>query len=219
MLARDFLISHSPICSILLSATLCILPLMPDLSSHFPLKKSRTHEVCGANAPSFAFAAAGQMGGTIMWVSEKWQAEGINPAGFSHYVDPQDFLTSKVKNQDEGLAIAEESLRSGAISLTVIELTKSYSFVAGRRLQLAAEMGKSTGLCIIPEGLGNNAAESRWRCTPLYDPQDSTLQRWEIIKNKSGTLCAWDVKWNAETHRINVVREIAQRTGSARTSG
>ena len=179
--------------------------IMSDLAAHFPLKKSRTHEVCGPNALSFAFAMAGQTGGSVMWVSESWQVEQINPSGFCNYMDPQNLLTSKVKDQDDGLAVVEESLRSGAISLTVIELTKPFSLTAGRRLQLAAETGRSTGLCIIPEGMGNNAAESRWRASPLFNPQDSTLQRWEIIKNKSGTLSAWDVRWDAETRRIIVV--------------
>tara|TARA_R110002051_G_scaffold76595_1_gene139994 strand:- start:7250 stop:7798 length:549 start_codon:yes stop_codon:yes gene_type:complete len=182
---------------------------MPDLSPHFPLKPSRTHEVCGSNALSFAFASAGKMGGSVMWVSESWRAEQLYPLGFSAYLDVQNLLTAKVKDQDEGLAVAEESLRSGVISLTVIELTKPFSFTAGRRLQLAAGMGRSTGLCVIPEGMGNNAAESRWRATPLLDLKDSTLQRWEIIKNKSGTLSAWDVRWDAETRRVIVVRETA----------
>lgn len=179
--------------------------MMSDLSAHFPLKKSRVHEVCGPNALPFAFSMAGRTGGTVMWITESWQTEQINPAGFSLYMDPQSLLTSKVKDQDEGLAVAEESLRSGATSLTVIELTRPLSFTAGRRLQLAAEMGCSTGLCIIFEGMGNNAAESRWRCSPLFDPEDSTLQRWEIIKNKSGTLSAWDVRWDAEARRVIVV--------------
>ncbi len=180
-------------------------PMMSDLSVHFPLKRSRTHEVCGPTALSFSFALAGETGGNVMRISEDWQASQINPVGLSAYLDPQYLLTSKVKNQDEGLAVMEESLRSGAVSLAVIELTKPLSFTAGRRLQLAAETGCSTGLCIIPEGMGNNAAESRWRCSPLFDPQDSTLQRWEIIKNKSGTLRAWDVRWDAETRRVIVV--------------
>lgn len=178
---------------------------MSNLSAHFPPKTSRSHEVCGPNALSFAFAMAGQTGGNVMWICENWQAEQINPAGFNTYMNPQNLLTSKVKSQDEGLAVMEESLRSGAISLAVIELTKPLSFTAGRRLQLAAETGRSTGLCVISDGMGNNAAESRWRCSPLFDPQDSTLQRWEIIKNKSGTLKAWDVKWDAQTRRVIVV--------------
>ena len=178
---------------------------MSGLFTHFPLKGSRAHEVCGPSALSFALASGANSGGTVMWISQGWQAEQINPTGCSTYLDPKNLLTSKVKNQDDALAIAEESLRSGAVGLCVVELDKPVSFTAGRRLQLAAETGRTTGLCIIPEGMGNNAAESRWRCSPLFDPQDSTLQRWEIIKNKSGTLNAWDVRWDAETRRIIVV--------------
>jgi len=130
-------------------------------------------------------------------------------------MDPQKLLLSKVKNQADGLAVAEEALRSGAVCLVVIELYQPLSFTAGRRLQLAAQAGPTTGLCIIPEGQGNNAAETRWRCSPVFDPvpiiasQDSTLQRWEITKNKSGTLGTWDVSWDAQTRRINVVSKAA----------
>lgn len=189
---------------------------MFDFTAQFPLKSSRTHEVCGPNALPFAFAAAAQRRGTVMWISERWQPEQLNPLGFGAYVEIENLLITKVKDQDEGLAVTEESLRSGAVAFTVIELTKPLSFTAGRRLQLAAEVGQSTGLCVIPEGMGNNAAESRWRATPLFDPEDSTLQRWEIIKNRTGTLAAWDVRWDAETRRVIVVRETAQREGSTR---
>jgi len=179
--------------------------MMSDFFTCFPLKHGRMHEVCGPNAVPFAFAFAGQVQSTVMWVAEEWHSSIINPVGFSIYLEPQNLLMAKVKSQDEGLAVAEESLRSGAVSLTVIELTKPLSFTAGRRLQLAAETGNCTGICIIPEGMGNNAAESRWRCLPIFDPQDSTLQRWEIIKNKSGTCAGWNVRWDAETRRIIVV--------------
>ena len=67
------------------------------------------------------------------------------------------------------------------------------------------------GLCIVPEGTGSNAVETRWHCTSVFDPKDSTLQRWELIKNKSGTLTAWDVRWNAEARRIIVVSEARER--------
>lgn len=209
----------APLSYIYFRSAVCIIYTMSDLSIHFPLKKARTHEVCGPNALSFAFASAGQNGGSVMWISENWQAAQINPVGFSTYLDPQNLLMSKAADQDEALAVAEESLRSGAVSVMVIELTKPLDFTTGRRLQLAAEAGKSTGLCIIPEGMGNNAAETRWRCSSLFDPADSTLQRWEIIKNKSGTLTAWNVRWDAQTRRVIVVSEIAQREGSTRTPG
>ncbi len=190
--------------------------MITDFSAAFPLKARRTHEVYGQSAVPFALSLAGQVGGVVMWVSEGWQAEPLNPIGISPFMDPQNLLTTTVKSHDEGLGVAEESLRSGAVALTVFELTQPLSFTAGRRLQLAAEAGGALGLCIIPEGMGNNAAESRWHCAPIFDPEDSTLQRWEIIKNKSGTLTMWDVRWDAEARRIIVVSEVAQRAGSAR---
>jgi len=182
-----------------------------DLSTYFPLQTKRVHEACGPSAFSFAFALAGQQQTSVLWVREAWLSDQINPAGFSRYFDPHRLLLAKGKDQTEVLATAEESLRSGAVGLTVIELTKPIGLTAGRRLQLAAETGKSTGLCILPDGMGSNAAQTRWRCEPVFDAADSTLQRWEIIKNKSGTLTAWTVRWNAETRRIIVVSEAGER--------
>ncbi|KKL48174.1 hypothetical protein LCGC14_2328190, partial [marine sediment metagenome] len=49
---------------------------MIHFESHFPLKNTRTHEVCGASAHVFAFALAGQLcsenGRTALWVREAW---------------------------------------------------------------------------------------------------------------------------------------------------
>ncbi|HPD92803.1 MAG TPA: hypothetical protein PLG62_10090, partial [Pararhodobacter sp.] len=92
----------------------------------------------------------------------------------------------------------------------------------GRRLQLAARAGGTTGLCLIPEGMGSNAAETRWRAAALFDATgavDSTLMRWEIIKNKEGTLRAWNVRWTPETGGLHVVPPVAERPGSQGASG
>jgi len=182
-----------------------------DFVKSFPLRTGRTHEVCGPSPLPFVFALSGQLGSSAMWIHEDWQTQQINPAGFAAFIDPQNLLVAKAKNQTDVLAASEEALRSGAVSLVVMELTKPIGLTQGRRLQLAAKAGKSTGLCIIPEGMGSNAAETRWRCASLFDPADSTLQRWEITKNKSGTLKAWDVKWDAQARRVIVVSEAAQR--------
>ncbi|MEN8841345.1 MAG: hypothetical protein ABF254_09765 [Octadecabacter sp.] len=182
-----------------------------DFSTYFPLQAKRVHEACGPSAFSFAFALAGQQQASVLWVREAWLSDQINPVGFNQYLDPHRLLLAKGKDQTEVLATAEDSLRSGAVGLTVIELTKPIGLTAGRRLQLAAETGKSTGLCVLPDGMGSNAAQTRWRCEPIFDAADSTLQRWEIIKNKSGTLTAWTVRWNAETRRIIVVSETGER--------
>ncbi len=190
-----------------------------DFSDNFPLRKTRTHEVCGPGALMFSFALGGHIGGSVLWIHEAWQGIQINPTGFATYIDPKNLIFAQAKNQTEVLAVAEEALRAGVLPLVVMELNAPLSLTAGRRLQLAAEAGAATGLCIIPEDLGSNTAETRWHCAPVFDAKDSTLQRWELKKNKAGTLGAWDVRWNAETRRIIVVSEAAQRQGSARTSG
>ncbi|WP_338048692.1 hypothetical protein [Phaeobacter porticola] len=144
-----------------------------------------------------------------MWVREAWDPTQINPNGFAAFIAPSDLTLCNTKDQTQTLAVAEEALRSGAVSLVVVLLNKPLGLTEGRRLQLAARDGKSTGLAIIPEGMGSNAAETRWRCTPVFDPKhspwDSTLQKWELIKNKSGTLGVWYVRWDPTSRRLIVV--------------
>ncbi|MCG7624757.1 ImuA family protein [Epibacterium sp. Ofav1-8] len=179
---------------------------MSDLDPRvFPPAKTRTHEVCGPGAYTFAFALAARLGGHCMWVRGGWDSTEINPNGFADFIAPEDLTVCRTKDQLQTLAVAEEALRAGAVSLVVMRLNKPLGLTEGRRLQLAARDGRATGLALIPEGMGSNAAETRWRCTPVFDPGDSTLQRWEIIKNKSGTLGVWHVRWDAASRRFIMV--------------
>lgn len=171
----------------------------------FPPASSRTHEVYGAGTYVFVFALAARLACHTMWVREDWDNVQINPTGFADFVDPSMLTICNTKNQKETLAIAEEALRSGAVSLVVMSLSKPLSLTEGRRLQLAARDGQSTGLAVIPEDMGSNATETRWRCTPVFGPKDSTLQKWELNKNKSGTLGAWHVQWDTASRRITMV--------------
>ena len=140
-----------------------------------------------------------------MWVRGGWDATQINPNGFAQFIDPSELTFCNTKNQPQTLAVAEESLRAGAVSLVVMTLDKPLGLTEGRRLQLAARDGQSTGLAIISDGMGSNAAETRWHCAPVFGAEDSTLLKWELIKNKSGTLGNWHVRWNAASRRLIVV--------------
>ncbi|WP_298908425.1 hypothetical protein [uncultured Aliiroseovarius sp.] len=175
----------------------------------FPPARTRTHEVCGPGAYMFAFMLATRLSGGAMWIRENWETSQINPAGFADFTNPSRLIRCITQNQTETLAVAEEALRSGAVSLVIMQLSQPVGLTEGRRLQLAARDGDATGLAIIPEGMGSNAVETRWRCTPVFDPQtgaeDSTLQRWELIKNKSGTLDVWHVRWDKASRRFFVV--------------
>lgn len=183
----------------------------------FPLRPARVHEVCGPMAAGFAAVAASQTAtgsGDLLWLRESWRPEAINPIGLAAYLDPSGMLLAQVRDQTEALAVAEEALRDGALPLVVVELTASLSLTAGRRLQLAAQAGQTTGLCLIPEGMGSNAAETRWHCSALPDPDspcgDSTLQAWRLIKNKSGTLGVWHVRWSQSARRLIVVSQARE---------
>ncbi|PLW75740.1 ImuA family protein [Cohaesibacter celericrescens] len=203
-------------------------------ANSYPLKAGRAHEVTGHGSTAFAAIACGigsKSGSRInharpaLWLTQGWRSDQLNPVGLSVFCDPHRMLLARVADQKNMLACAEEALRSGAVSTVVVEVGQALSFTAGRRLQLAAEMGGATGLLLIGEDMGNNAAESRWHCAPLFRQavpglasSDSTLQRWQIIKNKSGTIGYWDIIWDAETRRVIVVSEAGERPHYAATA-
>lgn len=185
-----------------------LMPPVADLfRTAFPLRAGRVHEVCGPGAVGFAAILTGQSGGDVLWVTQRGGGQ-LNPHGLALFCDPARILTADCRNQTDALAVAEEALRSGAVSLVVTEITKPLSLTVGRRLQLGAQAGRATGLCLIPDSMGSNAAETRWHCAPVFDPRagaDSTLMRWGLIKNKTGTIGAWDVRWLQQTRRLDVV--------------
>ena len=193
--------------------------MTPETMPSFPPSAGRTHEICGAGAHFFAFALAGQSSGQVVWAREDWRPDRLNPSGFSSFLDPGRLLVVSAGNQTDVLAATEEALRFGAVAMVIAELSQPLGLTAGRRLQLAARAGKATGLCIIPEGMGSNAAETRWRCSPVFSTDDSTLQLWELIKNKSGTLGDWYVRWGSASRRLYVVSQAGQRPGFEGVSG
>ncbi len=181
-----------------------------DLPTAFPIKRGRVHEAQGPGALSFAAIAAGFADGEALWCQESWRSEQLNPQGLRCFADPDRVLLAKAQDQTELLAIAEETLRDGAVSLVIMELSKPLNLTAGRRLQLAAKTGRSTGLCLIAEGAGSSAAETRWHCQPTFDTQDWTGHRWSLIKNKSGILGAWYVRWDWAARRLRVVSSASE---------
>ena len=201
-----------------LPVPLTFFPMPVAFHSVFPLLRARVHEVCGAGAMGFAAMAAR---GHVLWIREAWLSDTLTPQGLLPLFDPARLLLARPRDQTDALAVAEETLKDGALPYVILEVTRPLDLREGRRLQLAAKAGGTTGLCIIPEGMGSNAAQTRWRATPVFDParEDSTLMRWEIIKNKSGTLEAWHVRWDQQTSRLDVVSPVGKRPGSAGTPG
>ncbi len=178
--------------------------MKPDLFSAFPLRSGRVHEAGGPGAPAFAAICAAGMPREVLWIRPAWLPETLNPLGVSAFFDPSRLLVAQVRDHVDGLATMEEALRDGALSFVAMDLTKPLDLTAGRRLQLAARAGQATGLCLIPEGMGSNAAETRWHCAPVCDPGTAALQHWQLAKNKSGTTGSWHVRWDEAARRLVV---------------
>ncbi|MCA0423357.1 MAG: hypothetical protein LCH61_08545, partial [Proteobacteria bacterium] len=148
--------------------------------------------------------------GTFFWIVLAHDRDrpmpGSLPDGFAerlHFIEARD--------ETDLLWTIEEALRARPVSLVIAAPEKPISLTAGRRLQLAAEAGDTTGLMLIQEGRGSNAAETRWKCDPLPSPLDSTRHRWILNKNKKGTIGLYDVSWNGTTAAVHLVPQAGER--------
>ena len=122
----------------------------------------------------------------------------------------------RARSETDLLWAVEESLRTAPVDFVIAEPERPLSLTAGRRLQLAAEAGGTTGLLLIREGMGSNAAETRWHCGPEPAAKpDSTLHRWSLIKNKKGTLGDWTLHWDGTSAAFRLVSATGKRRGAA----
>lgn len=176
----------------------------------FPLKPARAHEAQGPGAPFFALTVCGLQARPCLWISERWQSDRLNPQGVAPFLDPARLILADTSNHMENLASAEEALRSAGFGVVVTRLSEPLTLFTGRRLSLAAQAGQTLGIFLIPEGAGSPAAETRWHCAPYFSAKDSTLHRWQLIKNKSGTLKEWAIRWDEKTRDISVVSEAPE---------
>ncbi len=185
-------------------------PSTNTLRDSFPLRPARAHEVCGAGGHVFASIVCGCANGSALWISQAHQHERLHPEGLAQFCWPDRLIYASGKTHMDVLWMAEEALRSAAMQVVVVQLSKPIDLTAGRRLQLAAEAGNTLGVFQIPEGMGSNATETRWRCSPHFDAKDSSLHRWQLIKNKSGTLGDWIVRWDEQARRVIVVSKVSE---------
>jgi len=162
------------------------------------IRPGRVHEATGPARRSFAVVLAGRLAGPVLWVQEGRERDRLCPQGLQPFLDPARLVLARPAGAKAVLQAAEEALRSGAVALVVAELAEAPDLTASRRLQLAAgargERGGGRGLCLVPEARSrSNAAETRWRCTPIAGGR--TRQLWELVKNKRGRLGCWEVVW------------------------
>lgn len=176
------------------------------------LVRHALHEVAGPGAGFFAAALAGLAPGATAWISARSQASNIFPDGlrFSR-LDTENALFISAPDREVFWAM-EQALRSAATAVVVAEASGHADFTQSRRLQLAARETGTLALLLTPEGAGRrrapaSAAETRWRVAPR--PAAGAPGYWlRLLKNKSGSLKAWEATWDAAAHRFRLAAPV-----------
>ncbi|PZX50743.1 protein ImuA [Cereibacter changlensis] len=191
----------------------------PAPADPFALAGRRVHEAEGRGRRAFALFQAARHPGPLVWILPRHAPEIPMLRGLPCGVGERLHLLRPTSETDL-LWCLEETLRAAPIGLVIAEPEKPLSLTAGRRLQLAAETGRTTGLLLIQQGAGSPATETRWTCEPEPgERRDSTLHRWALNKNKKRTTGSWILDEHGATaafHMVSAVGERRQPAGAAR---
>ena len=190
----------------------------PAPTDPFDLRARRVHEAEGRGRRAFALLQAVRHPGPLVWILPAHVPELPMLRGLPRDVGER-LHVFRPSGETDLLWCIEEALRAAPVGLVIAEPEKPLSLTAGRRLQLAAEAGRTTGIMLIRGDAGSNATETRWNCEPLPGTSpDSTLHRWTLNKNKKGTLGIWTVNWNGTSAAVHMVSEARQRHEPADTA-
>lgn len=180
------------------------------------LAAARVHEAEGPGRRAFAALQGMRQSGPVLWVLPAHEPQRPMLAGLPAGLGARLMLLTP-KGETDLMWCVEEALRAAPVALVIAEPQQPLSLTAGRRLQLAAEAGRTTGLILIREGQGCNATETRWHCAPVAG-QDLTLHHWSLSKNKSGTIGMRIVGWNGTSADVHLVSAAGERDQPAETA-
>jgi len=178
-----------------------------------------THEFL--SAPQHAASTTGfiavllgklmQKGGAAVWIST---SRTLFPPVLNRFgAEPDKIIFIDLKKEKDTLYTIEEALKCRQLT-TVIGEIDQISFKESRRLQLAAEQSRVTGLLIRRgQGVLNTiACVSRWRITSLPGELNDGMPgvgfpRWnvELLKIRNGQPGTWKVEWSS--NRLKEIRE------------
>jgi protein ImuA len=140
------------------------------------LARGRVHEFCGPSRRALAAMLLGRTEGPVIWALPAWQAERIYPCGLESFADPRRVIWALCRQPLDLLWSVEETLRSGAVPLMVVECLSPPGLTPIRRLHLAAEAGAELAghrggvapmaVVLTPEGGGAAGVETRWHMAP-----------------------------------------------------
>jgi len=197
------------------------------------LRLDALHEVAGASpgmgddaaATLFMAGIAARAWGPVLWVVRRRDlfAPGLSQAGLSH----TRVIYAEAQDDADLLAIMEEGLRHRSLGAVIGE-AKRAGLAATRRLQLAAEGGRTIALLMKrhagaqADPLGApSAAVTRWRVATAPSAPLPVAGvgrgRWrvELVRQKSGAPGEWTLEACDETGRCALPARVVDRPRAA----
>lgn len=197
------------------------------------LRLDALHEVTGATpdlgddaaATLFLAGIAARAWGPVLWVVRRRDlfAPGLAQVGLA----PHRVLYAEAADDAEVLALMEEGLRHRGLGAVIGE-AKRVQMAATRRLQLAAEGGRTIALLLKRHGRqgGNplgapSAAVTRWRVGAAPSARLPVAgvgrARWrvELVRQKGGAPAEWMLEACNETGRCALPARMAARPAAA----
>jgi protein ImuA len=192
----------------------------------FPV--AATHEFI-SNTPQSGAASCGFIAGLLhvlmhkgacLWVSTRGHL--FAPALAFFGIAPHQVIFVDVKTDAEAFWLIEEGLKCEALAAVVGEI-RDWGFTESRRLQLAVEHSRVTGLIHRYGGITTNVAcVSRWQVTPATSAAPVMvpgvgLTTWnvELLKIKNGKPGKWQIQWHPNGFNIitqqHSIRQLAAR--------
>ncbi len=176
--------------------------VFPRASIHELISESSESAACTSAFISIVLGKLLQQGGFCAWIGT--QRTIFPPALKAFGIDPDRILFIDPKKVKDTLWAMEEALKCNALTAVVGEL-KELSFEDSRRLQLAVEQSRVTGLVHRLQPTSENAVAcvSRWKIRPIESASPDGLPgtgfpAWNIklVKVRNGKTGEWNVQWS-----------------------
>lgn len=173
----------------------------PSFGVHEFVCRSREESAATSGFMSGLLAKLMDGGGMCLWISTSRMLFPPSLGAFG--IQPDRVVFVDVARERDVLWATEEALKCNGLSAVVAEL-QEIDFVQSRRLQLAVEKSRMTGLMLrsCPRIIGSTACAARWHIRPLPSILENGLPgvgfpRWdvELLKVRNGNPGCWQLEW------------------------
>jgi len=182
------------------------------------LARASVHEVGGAAADGFTAALAAGLAGPVLWCVGQAGADRLYAPGLARFgLGPDRLVVAVCRNRTDCLWAMEEGLRSGALAAVVGEPDGTVDLTASRRLQLAAESGRTTGFVLVRGAVQGrlvpSAVASRWQVTPRPALGRGAGLGWRVrlLRCRGGGTGTWEIDWDETADRFGLAAAAVDR--------